>query len=436
MKAREIIFLIFFIAAGLIFYQVRTGKLDPDWDWEDYIHIDAKAFTSEESGVIDPPFLPLLKIINAHGTVEIQGTEDESITYTFQKKVWRSSEEKARQVAGDLRLIINQENDAITMTTNRDDFRRKDFVLNFKILVPFNMDIDVTNSYGLVKATGVGKAMIQNRHGEVSASDIQGALVIESSYQDIFIEGVRSSCEVKSRHADIIADQVEGGIVITDSYGRIQLKNVKGRVFVECPHGEVKGEDLEGPVEIKNSYEKVTLLRAGQAKIEGHHSPVVADGITGDLEIDTDYEDVKLSNIQGKVRVLGKNMGVSGLGLSGPEISISSSYRDVDLLDFSGPTTISLSHGNLCLEPASLSGPLDVRGDYSHITFTWPQGEEFPLEARTRSGHIDWNIDSTVVREEKNGTSVVKALLELTGKPKVFLSTTYGDIRIEKGVSK
>jgi DUF4097 and DUF4098 domain-containing protein YvlB len=434
MKLKEIFLLLLIIAAGVFFYHAKTGKLN--FDWEDYIALDWNEYNFEESQVIEPPLPPALKVINAHGDVEIRGTEDNKITFTFRKKIWRRNEEMANQVATSLHPVVAKDDSFLTLSTNRDEFKKRNFDTSFFITVPLNMDIDVRNSYGLVKADGVGKAIIYNRHGKVAAARVAGELKLENSYEDVDLEAIQSNCWITSKHSTILARQVMGEMTVDQAYGRIQLLDVSRKIAIDAPHTEISGEDLAGPLEIRNSYEKISLSRVGPTKIESRHAVVDIKDVTGNLEIRDDYERLKLNSLHGNLWVSGKNLAVFGRAISAEEIYISSSYEDVELTDFAGKTTVLLSHGKVSLTPLPITAPIEVRCDYSPITLFWPPGEKYPLEAQTKNGHIFWRLAGKILIEENNSLTRARAFAELVDKPRLFLSTTYSDIRIEEGFPK
>jgi DUF4097 and DUF4098 domain-containing protein YvlB len=431
MKAKEIVLLFFIIAAGIFFYHVQTGKIDLVWD--DFVGWDTNDYTYQETQVIEPPLPASLKVVNSHGEVDVTGADTDRITFVFEKRIWRRDEEKAKEVADRLHAIITKGDADVTITTNRGEFKRRNFETNFRLTVPAGLAVDITNSYGAVKAGQVGKTVIDNPHGEVTLTDIRGDALIENSYEDIKVTGLQASCTVKSRHADISVRSVTGEVDIEGSYGLVDLRNTSQKATIVAPHTEIMVEDVAGPLEVRNSYEKTTLRRVGPARIDGDHSPIEAESVTGSLEVNTSYAPVVLRAIRGNVQVNGAHVSVTGRDVIGEDISISSSYEDVDLADFSGKTTILLEHGDITLTPLPLTGPVEVRATYSPITFFWPGEERYPLEAQTRSNDISWNIFGSISTEEKDHLTIVRAFSEVTDKPRILLSTTYGDILFEKG---
>jgi hypothetical protein len=434
MKAKEIILLIFIIAAGVFFYHVQAGKIDIAWD--DFIAWDFNEYTYQETQVIEPPLPASLKVLNAHGQVDVIGAETDRITFTFEKRIWRRDEEKAREVADQLHPVVTKGDAVVTVTTNRSDFKKHNFETNFLITVPAGMGVDVTNSYGPVKADQVGETMIDNRHGEVTATNIRGGVVIENSYENVEVSGLQSNCTIRSQHSDISVKDVPGEVNIEGSYGEVKLRGGSQRATIAAPHTEVWVEDFSGPLEVRNSYEKIRLRNVGPARLEGSHSGVDAEGVTGSIEINDTYEPTVLKSIRGNLQINGQHISVSGRDIVGDTIYVSSSYEDVDLADFAGKTTILLAHGDIMLSPLPLAGPLEVRATYAPITFFWPGEERYAVDAQTKSSEIYWNIFGSVSTEEKDHLTIVRAFSEITDRPNILLNTTYGDIRFEKGPSR
>ncbi|NOR21453.1 MAG: hypothetical protein GQ476_01955, partial [Candidatus Aminicenantes bacterium] len=127
-----------------------------------------------------------------------------------------------------------------------------------------------------------------------------------------------------------------------------------------------------------------------------------------------------------------KNLAVYGKSIVGQKIYITSSYRNVELFEFSGKTTILLEHGEIILDPSPLTHPIEVKGKYAGIKFYWPLREKYPLEARAKNGNSKRRLPDEISIQEEDHMSIVKAFLEEKEKPSIFLSTSYSTIRIEE----
>lgn len=433
MKAKEILLLILIIVTGVFFYHAQTGKIHIDWDLDGhFFFIHLEEFIYEESQEIEPPFPPELQINNAHGEIEIQGTEEEKITISFQKIIQRKNEEQAKEISDKLKMIVDKNELQLSISTNRNEFRRKNFETNFRISVPLGMDVKVNNSYGLVKTSKVGNTNIINRHGKIIASDIRGELILQNSYKDVEVENVQSNCRIESKHSNVFINDVQGKTSVEHRYGKIHLENTFQNVEIKSSHSEVFGQNLMGKVEVVTSYRDIALYDVGPTKITGSHSNVEVDGAKGSLDIKHRYGKVKLNNIQGNLYVEGKSIGIYGRTIVCEKIFVSSSYRTVELVEFSGKTDILLSHGDIVLEPSLLTHSIEVKGQYADIIFYWPSGGKYPFEAQAKSGDIKWKLPFELSSQEENGVSTIKAFTQEKEKPSIFLSTSYGTIRIEE----
>jgi DUF4097 and DUF4098 domain-containing protein YvlB len=431
MKAKEIILAILIIAVGAFIYYAQSGRLD--WEFHNEVgpfFTNWDEFTYEETLEVQAPLPQQLQVINAHGQVEIQGTDGDKVMVSFKKRIWRKNETEAKKVADQLKMIMNREDPKLVLSTNRDEFRQKRFETDFKISVPAGMNVLVRNSYGLVKTEKTGKTDITNPHGNVDVSEAGGDLSLENSYADVEVRGVQGGCRITGPHSSLTVSNIQGELMIDHSYGEIRLENIEKGVTIDGTHSTVSGKGLKGSAEIQSSYEKITLVDVGPAKIRAHHCDVEIDGAKGLVDITDNYGRLQISNLQGNLKVEGPNLEIFANGINAEDIWISSSNENIELLGFAGKATVLLNHGDVALEPDSITGPMEVQASYSNIRLAWPKGGRYPFEAETRSGDITWGLAEKPSTEKTNGTSMTKAFLEESGKPSIKLSTTYGDIRV------
>lgn len=432
MKAKEIILLILIVAAGIIFYHAQTGKIWIDWEWEEGIFFGQEEFLYQESEEIHPPLPGVLHIVNAHGNIEVQGTQQETISIALEKKIYRRRQKQAEEVADKLEMVIQKNKRNIEISTNREDFRKRNFRTNFKIYVPESMELRVKNSYGVVDVFNAGNTEITNRYGKVYVSDIAGNLSVENSYKDVEVENILADCQIRTRSSSVRIDTVGGETQIVHRYGRISLENIDQDVTVDGSYSEVFGQYIAGLLDIQTSYKKISLFDVGQVKIRASNTRIEIDGAKDSVDVEDKYARINLNNIQGSLRVDGKNLEIYGKSVVGEMITLSTSYRKVELTEFQGKTEIVHSNGEVYLDPLPLTQPITVNGRYTDIKFSWPRGGRYPIEAKVRGGDIDWGIPVGLSKQEENGYSIIKAFTEEKDKPSIFLSTTYGSIRIEE----
>ena len=135
MKAKEIFLLIFIILIGVFITHVYTGKFDFDFGWGDSFLFGYEEFVFEEIQEIESPLPEKLRINNSHGSVEIFGSEEGIITISFKERIWRKEEVDAQEIADQLKMNIDNNGQTLNISTNRQEFRRKNFETDFIILL-------------------------------------------------------------------------------------------------------------------------------------------------------------------------------------------------------------------------------------------------------------------------------------------------------------
>jgi hypothetical protein len=432
MKGKEIILLVLIIAVGIIFYHAQTGKIWIDWEWDEGLFIGQDEFVYEETEEISPPVAPRLIIDNYHGNVEVQGASRDSISITLEKKIYRRKQKEADEAAETLHLTVEKNNESIRLSTNREKFRNRRFRTNFRIAVPEVIDVEVKNSYGEVRISRVRQAEIRNPNGSVLATDIAGSLDVENGYGDVEVENVGADCSIDSHNCLVTVSKVEGNAHITHRYGKVHLEDIGQSATVKGSNAEVFEQNITGSTDIRTSYRKVELNSVGPVKVDARNSRIEIDGAHGTVDLKARYGKVELFDIRGSLRIDGNNLEVYGDSIVGDDIFVSTSYRKMELIKFQGKTEIVHSNGKVDLEPLPLTGSIEVKGRYTDITFYWHTGDKNPIEARTKGGDIDWAASGELQRAEEDGFMVVKANSQEKNLPSVFLSTTYGSIKIEE----
>jgi hypothetical protein len=436
MKFKELVLVIVLVLAGLVLFQFKTGRWNFDefnWNWDEDLGFVGREITAEETRTIEGPLPAALEIQNGHGWVEVRGGDQDFAQLTFKKVVWRRNEEEARDIAAQIKYSLTTAADKLTLATNRDEFRRKNFETGFVLTVPRSMIVHVVNAYGAVRIEAVKEATVRNRNGEIYASNVDGPCVLESSYEDIEVNVIKGTCRILNRNGDVRAASVTGDLWVDTSYARIRVQDAGGKADLRGSNTDVEALRVAGEVTVDTSYEKVLLTDVGPAKVTGHNMSVTAENVRGDLDVQTSYDAVRATHVEGRLIVEASNSSVSATDIAGPSISVKTSYENVSLAGFSAETSVVCHNGNITLEPRDLKLAMDVRNEYGTITLIWPAGERARLEARSKGGEVHWGLSDKPDLDETNGVSLVKAFSQAAAAPLIYLSTAYDSIRIEEG---
>ncbi len=438
MKFKEILLVVVLILAGFVFFQFKTGKWDVnwDWDWADGFGRFSGEASAEETRTFEAPLPAAIEVQNGNGWVEVRGADQETVQMTFKKTAWRRTDEEAREIVDRIRYVVTPEADKLILTTNRDEFARKNFETGFVLTVPKGMAVSVVNAYGVVRIDGVAEATVRNRHGEVFAADVRGTCSLETSYEDVEVQRVAGECRIVDRNADVRAGSIERDLRIETSYGRVRVEDAGGGLEVRGSNIDVDARRVAGAVKVETSYERVYLADVGPATVTARNSAVTAADVRGDLEVRTSYEPVQAARVQGDLRIIAENAAVTAGDIGGRKIEVRTSYEPVTLSGFSAEVGVTNRNAKVGLEPLDLRYGMDVRNEYGAIALAWPDGARARLEAQARGGAVHWGLSERPDVDQTNGTSLVKAFSAEAGAPLVSLATQYDDIRIEPAARK
>ncbi len=439
MKFKEVLLVVVLILAGLVLFQVKTGHWNFDWNWdwdEGGFSWGGREVTAEETRTIEGPLPALIEVQNGRGWVEVHGADQDFAQLTFKKVVWHRNEDEAKDIAGRLRYTLTSAADRLLLTTNREDFTRKNFETGFILTVPRSAAVKVVNAYGTVRVENIGRVEVRNRHGEVRAANVGGPCSLETSYADVEAREIQGACGIVNSHGDVRAAAVRGDLTLETSYARIRVEDVGGLADLRGSNTDVEALRVAGAVKIDSSYEKVRVVDVGPAAITGHNLAVTAENVRGDLDIRTSYEAVRVQGVSGKLNVEAHNSAISADGVEGPAITIRTSYENVALAGFAGDLNVVNRNGNVSLEPRALRGGITVDNEHGSVLLLWPAGERARFEARARGGSVHWGLPDKPDVDETNGTAVVKAFASEAAAPLISLATAYDDIRIEAAPRK
>ena len=264
------------------------------------------------------------------------------MTVLFRKHVWRKDKADAQAVADELKLIVNREGDRLVLSTNRDDFKRRNFETDFKIIVPAGTPVLVKNSYGPVKVRETGAAELINPHGRVSARPIGGRLVLEDAMRTSSSDGVQGDCRIDASHGQVIVQNVQGDLLVENTYGSVRAEKVAKKLTISGSHSEITAADLQGPVEIESSYETVRLTRAADGQDPRQPLRYRPGRHQGTGRRDRRSREPDGRGLQGGLKIEGRDFGVPAETSAARKSACRRPIRNVRLLDFTGPLTVSL----------------------------------------------------------------------------------------------
>jgi DUF4097 and DUF4098 domain-containing protein YvlB/uncharacterized membrane protein HdeD (DUF308 family) len=376
-----------------------------------------------------PTFVPGMKVTvsNGYGDVKVTGNA-KAIRATLTQGVRAWSEEEARNIADQIKLVVSQTPDGLTITTNRDKVNQQ-FTTNIQLEVPSQVALFVTNSYGGVSASGIeGRLVVTANYAqnEVNLSDILGDVRCNLSYSDIVAKTIDGNLQITgAKNAKL--STVTGDLDLAASNGAVDIQGVAGDLKVNAPFCRINVRGLDNGAEINTEHASVDVSTANYVVIQAPNSSVRARDIFGDLRITSSQKDIELRSISGNVKIEAERSSVSAEELRGP-VEVKTTHGEVVLKNFLESVDVKTSYRNVTLiageEPVE---DIEVANLHGEIKLVLPQSSRFRLDASSQGGSVKPVGFNELPSNAREGLVTMKG----SDGPGIKLKTTYKNITIQ-----
>lgn len=125
--------------------------------------------------------------------------------------------------------------------------------LDFGVVVPQGVAVEVRDGSGWTKVTNTGPARIKDGSGSLTISNVRGDLEINDGSGEIDIDGVTGNVVIDDGSGEITIQNVEGDVEIDDNSGAIRVSHVKKNVLVaDDGSGGVRATDIGGDFTVRS----------------------------------------------------------------------------------------------------------------------------------------------------------------------------------------
>lgn len=390
-----------------------------------------------------------LEVENAFGEVRVWKGEPGRVRLRVRKVVFLPSEQAARQLAERIETRLELQGDTLRVTTNRRELERTSdagFETHLSLEVPPATRVRVRNEHGAAAVSDVrqadvwasydavrvervlAEAQVDNRHGDVFAEAVGGALTLKSRYGTVRVEDVAGLATLGVEHGNATVSRV-GGLKATLNYGDLAAEAVRGELEVHGRHAAVKAHDVTGRAQVETSYRDVELRQVGgDAHVKAQHSALAASLLAGALSVETSYDDVEATDVAGPVSARVAHGGFRGRGLR-QGARVQTSGDDVELAAFEGPVEVEAQRGSVRLLPEkALLDALSASALRGAVRLLVPPDSHFELDASASRGEV--NVDVPDLTLNESSSTHVRGRLGKGGKT-VTLRSAHGDVTVE-----
>jgi hypothetical protein len=229
-----------------------------------------------------------LSVDNKYGNVHCQNWEESNIAITVTITVDASSQEKADKVFDKIDIALSGSPTRVSGVTSMGSINNADFSINYDIMMPKWVNIDLNNQFGEIYIAEVdGTAQINLEYGDLEAVALNGA-------------GTDLTLKFSKGSVDFFKD----GKVLVE-YGKFDSEGA-GPLEIVSRFSGVDIKKVE-KLNLDSQYDEIELGNVGQIISISRFSGVDVDKITGAFEFDSEYGDINVSYVgagfgSGKVR--------------------------------------------------------------------------------------------------------------------------------------
>jgi DUF4097 and DUF4098 domain-containing protein YvlB len=361
-----------------------------DWVHEraPWLHVDIPAFRDNysQSRDVAPQEIPPgshVTIETARGSITVHGAGGNEIRVSANESASGDDEQAADERMRQVTVIVEKSGSGYIVHPEHQN--------QYGNTVRADLDVQLPKSASVTLHTS---------HGDVSVSEIAGALDAITDGGDVEIHDAGSDVSAQTQKGDVRIDRVAGSV------------QLKGR------GDDVEINDVTGNVTFDGAYVGSTVVRkvGGITRIVAPWAELTVAQLTGRLEMDSG--DIHLSDAGGAARIQTHN-------------------KDIEIENVAGQIDISNSHGDV---KVSYGQPpreaLNITNDSGEVEVTLPSRSSFQISAFSRSGEVESDFSDPSLHttgEEENG----RLEGQVGGKsgmpaPKITISTTYGTISLRK----
>lgn len=215
---------------------------------------DECRYEAERRVGLDAAGVTALLVDAGSGELEVEGTAGSDRV----EAVARACASEEDDLAS-LQLTLERRGSELVLSAHYPDDRGRRWErggyarLDLVVRVPRGMALDVEDSSGGMRISGVGALDIDDSSGSIVVEDVDGPVRIDDSSGEVEVRGVRGDVEVEDGSGEIVLVRVEGSVRVDDGSGSIEVEEV-GRdvVVVDDGSGSIRVRGVGGDFRVES----------------------------------------------------------------------------------------------------------------------------------------------------------------------------------------
>jgi DUF4097 and DUF4098 domain-containing protein YvlB len=232
------------------------------------------------------PSANTLKVITDMGSVRIEGTSDNQISYVVTKRVRAYSEQEARRMFEGVSISAGSEDD-VAWLKGQAHGSFHSFSSDFSVRVP--------KSVALVNArTGGGALNVEN---------IDGRLEAETGGGNMHLDNIGRAIDVTTGGGNVDLGRAGTAVRIETGGGNIHIGSVGGALQARSGGGHIEVDSGQGAMELKTGGGSIHVGTCrGSIQAETGGDNIIIGDVSGGAELETGGGSIHLNSAGGTVR--------------------------------------------------------------------------------------------------------------------------------------
>jgi hypothetical protein len=350
--AGGVLLIILLVTGGLIATQLErvnwSGVRDQiNMNDDDFSNIFGDTFNFNDHLEQAFPAGASLKVIDNHGAVSINASDDDKITVVVRKRIGADNQGDADKYNDATKPTITTIGGLVTVDAKVEGAGDHPVETDLDISVPRKVAVMINSRRGDVNVTSrIGNVDISTQHSDTSVEDITGNVKINQEKGSVKVEQVAGDVHVDGRVDEVSVSDVKGSVQLDGDFSEsVKLERIAKMVTFKSPRTELEFSRIDGTLDLDSD-------------------DLHGNSITGPVHVTTRSKNIRLEDVSGDVR-LEDNDGSIELGM-----------RTV---------------GNIQIDNRS--------GD---VQLTLPDGAGFRIDARTRDGEIQSDFPGLSVNNDEH----------------------------------
>jgi len=337
---------------------------------------------------------PTLLVEHRMGDVRVRAHGRNELRIQATIHVSADSRSEASMLAERIQIDVQESTSTISITTRYPDFlireslrrgRSRDvsFSVDYDLLVPEQLPLNLRNRFGDVAVTGMkAGGSIVNASGRVTALDGSGRYDIENRFGTVEAMRLAGDVTIRGANGPVSANTITGTVSISNQFGNVNAAAIRGDATILNANGSVEATGISGRADLRTTFGTVQFRDVGVVTASSANGSVTGANVNGTATINATFGNVTLRNVTRDVRVINANGAIELQDVRGGA-ELSTRFGRVDALSVRGGLRVSAANGPV--KVVDVDGPVYLKTSFGPIEAERVRGE---LTAENASGAV------------------------------------------------